>query len=780
MPPVWPRTALALAASAGLGCSDGSGPPPGPSTGAVEITTATSGNDPDADGYMVFLDGAEVRAIGPAGATTLTELSAETHVIGLTEIAANCSVQGGNPRGVVIGVGDTANASFTVSCAGIPPAAGDIRVTVTTTGAEPDVDGYVLTLDGGNSRPVGADATLTLAGLTPGDHQLSLDGLAANCAVTGANPLAVTVAEGASAAADFEVSCAAVAGSLAITVAGLPQGTDADVSVTGPSGFSADLTGSGTLDDLTPGEYTVRAGPVAAAGDTWNPSPGSVDLPVAAGETATATIGYDAAPRPSLNLHFAGIQLTQGVQTFTNTVPLVSGRDGFLRVYVVANEANTAKPRVRVRVYDSGTFLQAFTIDAPGNSAPTSADEGNLAGSWNVGIPGDLIRPGLELVAELDPDGVVPEHDETDNRLPDTGRRALTVRTQASLQLMLVPVHQNATGLTGRVSGANRDEYLDLIRRIYPIPGYDAAVHATFNTEGPLEGDDANGAWGVLQSEIDALRIAENNGRFYYGVVQINYTGGQTAHSVTGVPAAVGFDRPSERARMAAHELGHMWGRDHAPCSATAGLDPLYPYSDGRIGVYGYDLIAGVLKPPGTPDVMGLCQDPWISDYTWTGVMDFRGSADVEAAVPSLLVWGRIENGTAVLEPAFRVVTRPTLPHRGGSYALEGTTAEGRQAFRLSFDPVYPADLPRRTGHFAFAVPLGEGVAASLEKIRLTGPGIREVVRGRAAESGAMLRDRSTGQVLGFIRGKVTIPAGRAEVDALVSDGVRSETVRVR
>ena len=120
-----------------------------------------------------------------------------------------------------------------------------------------------------------------------------------------------------------------------------------------------------------------------------------MDLQVAAGETATATIGYDAAPRPSLNLRFAGIQLTQGVQTFTNTVPLVSGRDGFLRVYVVANEANTAKPRVRVRVYDSGTFLQTFTIDAPGNSAPTSADEGNLAASWNVGHSGgpDPARP---------------------------------------------------------------------------------------------------------------------------------------------------------------------------------------------------------------------------------------------------------------------------------------------------------------------------------------------------------------------------------------------------
>jgi hypothetical protein len=780
VPPVLPRTALALATMAGLGCSDGSGPPPGPSTGAVEITTATSGIDPDADGYMVFLDGVEVRAIGPAGATTLTDLSAETHVVGLTGIAANCVVQGGNPRGVSVGAGDTASASFAVDCADIPTAAGDIDVTVSTTGAGQDADGYVLTLDGANSRPVGANATLTLAGLTPGDHQLSLDGLAANCTVTGANPLGVTVLENASVAADFGVSCAAITGSVAITVHGLPQGTDAAVSVTGPSGFSADLTGGATLVDLVPGEYTVRADPVTAAGDTWNPSPASVDLQVAAGETATATIGYDAAPRPSLNLRFAGIQLTQGVQTFANTVPLASGRDGFLRVYVVANEANTAKPAVRVRVYDSGAFLQAFTIAAPGSSTPTSADESDLGASWNVVIPGDLIRPGLELVAELDPDGLVAEHDETDNRLPDTGRRALTVRVQASLQLMLVPVQQNTTGLTGRVTAGNRAEYLDLIRRIYPIPGYDAVVHAVFTTEGPLQGDDANGAWGVLQSEIDALRIAENNGRLYYGVVQLSYTGGMTARSITGVPAAVGFDRPTERARMAAHELGHMWGRDHAPCSANAGLDPLYPFPDGRIGVYGYDLIAGVLKPPSTPDVMGLCQDPWISDYTWTKVMDFRGSADVAAAVPSLLVWGRIENGTAVLEPAFRVVTRPTLPRRDGSYALEGTTAEGRQAFRLSFDPVYPTDQARRTGTFAFAVPLGEATAAGLERIRLTGPGIGEVVRGRAADSGAMLRDRATGQVLGFTRGRTVLPAGGAQVAAIVSDGVRSQVVRMR
>jgi hypothetical protein len=43
-----------------------------------------------------------------------------------------------------------------------------------------------------------------------------------------------------------------------------------------------------------------------------------------------------------------------------------------------------------------------------------------------------------------------------------------------------------------------------------------------------------------------------------------------------------------------------------------------------------------------------------------------------------------------------------------------------------------------------------------------------------------MLRDRSTGQVLGFTRGRVLIRAGRGDVDAIVSDGVRSEMAAIR
>ena len=51
-------------------------------------------------------------------------------------------------------------------------------------------------------------------------------------------------------------------GSIAITVGGLPVGTNAGISVTGPLGFSQNVAGSITLRNLPPGNYTVAAAAV--------------------------------------------------------------------------------------------------------------------------------------------------------------------------------------------------------------------------------------------------------------------------------------------------------------------------------------------------------------------------------------------------------------------------------------------------------------------------------------------------------------------------------------
>jgi hypothetical protein len=277
-----------------------------------------------------------------------------------------------------------------------------------------------------------------------------------------------------------------------------------------------------------------------------------------------------------------------------------------------------------------------------------------------------------------------------------------------------------------------------------------------------------------------------------------------------GREAAIGWDKPSSRGSVAAHEWGHNWGREHAPCGGAGNPDANYPYTGGEIGVIGYDLVNGDLKPADSHDLMGYCDAEWISDYTYEGVMSFRSSESSPASgmagaiQPALLVWGRIENGRAVLEPAFRISARPSLPRRPGPYRLEGRAADGGRIFGLDFAALVVADDPDGARHFAFAVPLGPERASRLASLHLAGAGVRTsmaqassepalvaVTRGGAGRVSLrwdaskapmiMVRDPVTGDVLSFARGgDAEVTTGRDELSLTVSDRVGSRDLRVR
>ena len=101
-----------------------------------------------------------------------------------------------------------------------------------------------------------------------------------------------------------------------------------------------------------------------------------------------------------------------------------------------------------------------------------------------------------------------------------------------------------------------------------------------YTTSAPaLQPDDANGGWLTVLNEIAALRAADPEVRHYYGVVRIGYSSGLAGLGFIGVGAAIGYDREGDRERIAAHELGHTWGREHAPCGNPSGPDPSYPLS---------------------------------------------------------------------------------------------------------------------------------------------------------------------------------------------------------
>ena len=91
----------------------------GSTTGALAITTATTGGSLDGDGYTVAVDGAAGQTIGINETQTVNGLAAGDHTVTLSGVAANCSLSGDNPRTVTVGAGSTATTTFDMVCLGM-------------------------------------------------------------------------------------------------------------------------------------------------------------------------------------------------------------------------------------------------------------------------------------------------------------------------------------------------------------------------------------------------------------------------------------------------------------------------------------------------------------------------------------------------------------------------------------------------------------------------------------------------------------------------------------
>ena len=195
-----------------LGCSDNG---TGVEVPALQVTASTTGSDLDPDGYIITVDGGQERAIAANGPLTVANLSPGDHQVLLSGIAANCQVQGDNPRTVTVSAGATATADFAIVCGTGAPTTGSITVSTATGGEDVDPDGYTLQLDGADKGAIGSTATVTLDQLTPAAHSVGLAGVASNCSVGGDNPRAVTVTAGNAAPAAFTISCTALGGSVA-------------------------------------------------------------------------------------------------------------------------------------------------------------------------------------------------------------------------------------------------------------------------------------------------------------------------------------------------------------------------------------------------------------------------------------------------------------------------------------------------------------------------------------------------------------------------------------
>jgi hypothetical protein len=205
------RGLVLAGAAAWLGCGESATETA--SDGRIQITVTTTGADPQAEEYLLTLDGARPLAVTPDGSIIYDAVPEGTHVIHLFALADNCAVSGGSsPRAVNVRGGDFAEITFSVVCS--PPVTGGFRIVVSTTGTATDDDGYQLTVEGAPRRTIAINAEETFQGLEPGAHLVTLKDVADFCEVQGGNPQLYTVIAGKTVRIAVNVRCGGAPGPL--------------------------------------------------------------------------------------------------------------------------------------------------------------------------------------------------------------------------------------------------------------------------------------------------------------------------------------------------------------------------------------------------------------------------------------------------------------------------------------------------------------------------------------------------------------------------------------
>ena len=205
---ITPRAMLVLVTLL-VGCSDDpSSPPDKPATSTLRVTVSTSGDDADADGYLVLVDQGQSSRVPSNGSVTFEGLGVGRHTVDLTEVAANCVVDGGSSVVVTISSpGVAAGTDLHVTCSTL----GGVQVTVATTGVDLDQNGYTVVANltsgpGSVSVGIGTSNATALLRLTTGRYAFNLRGVAANCGPD-LGPRELDVVSGTAQTVEFAVVC---------------------------------------------------------------------------------------------------------------------------------------------------------------------------------------------------------------------------------------------------------------------------------------------------------------------------------------------------------------------------------------------------------------------------------------------------------------------------------------------------------------------------------------------------------------------------------------------
>lgn len=332
-----------------------------------------------------------------------------------------------------------------------------------------------------------------------------------------------------------------------------------------------------------------------------------------------------APPMAARSLRITDVTINQGVSVPVvdnaapvgdRWAPVIADRDGVLRVFVEPQTGwQTRDIIARLTLSGTTTNQQLRITDA---SSATS-----LASTINFALaPGELAENATFFVEllELDPCGSYAGA-VSGSRYPASNTQSLdAVPAPGPFRIVLVPVDYQPDGssVTPNIDGATVASFTERMYGMFPLADFEVSIRQV-----PLGFDRGIGAdgegWANLLNECLSLRANDDASpnTYYYCAVRPTIDAGDfcARGCVAGlgpVPSAADlFSRAAigllyeNGVGTFVHEIGHTLGLGHAPCGEAAGGDPEFPYSNGGIGVLGFDVAAQRLIDTQHRDVMG-------------------------------------------------------------------------------------------------------------------------------------------------------------------------------
>lgn len=355
----------------------------------------------------------------------------------------------------------------------------------------------------------------------------------------------------------------------------------------------------------------------------------------------------DFIPIPPLFLWgIAGVEATQATQFFkinnqgsgsgvNNSVPMIARKGLILRVY--ARSGIIASPaQVTGQVTRPGKPALSPLNGPVAIGSLSNIQRINAAQSLNFRIP------AAECVGTVA--FTVTVFDSANPANKRTQVITLNFETAPQVRVHGVLIHYTGRGLNiPAPSGIDLLNTLEYLFKTYPINGinYTACEVIDFNGDLTVGGGGGCGTgWNQLFTTLWNMRSASGTNDVFVGLLPLGVpTSGVIGCGGGGV--AIAFKNGGA---VLAQEVGHAFGRAHAPCGGPGGPDLNYPtygtYPSGSIGEFGVNTTTlAVFNPASTYDFMSYCGPTWISPYTYMGLKNAIAASP--AAAHELRAGGR-------------------------------------------------------------------------------------------------------------------------------------------